>query len=151
MKSEDIKYIVVHCSATTPDQDIGFKEIDKMHKAKGWNGCGYHFIIRRNGAIETGRPLQTKGAHVRGHNSHSWGVCLVGGLDYDTTPIEDDFTSAQLTSLNSIISGLLYRAPKAEVLGHRDLSPDLDGDGVVEKHEWLKQCPCMDAKEWFYR
>lgn len=77
MKPADIKYIVVHCSATKPVQDIGRKEIDIMHKERGFDEVGYHFIIRQNGVIESGRSLDKVGAHASGHNSHSWGESMV--------------------------------------------------------------------------
>ena len=155
---ENIKFIVNHCSATNPLQDIGFAEIDRMHKArtyraksgeiKHWSGCGYHVIIRRNGVIEMGRSLQTMGAHAAGHNHHSWGVCWVGGVN-ENGDAEDNFTPEQMLSGELINRGLLIRAPHAEILGHRDLSPDLDGDGIIESHEWLKMCPCFDVREWW--
>lgn len=150
MKDADIKYIVVHCSATKPVQDIGLKELDVMHKQRGFESCGYHFIIRQNGVIEIGRPLAVQGAHVGGvgHNHDSWGVCLVGGLDAKGSPMAT-FGQPQMQSAASIIHGLILRAPTAQVLGHRDLSPDKDGDGVVESQEWLKQCPCFDTRHWW--
>jgi len=146
MRASNINYIVWHCSATESNKDIGFKEIDKMHRDKGWNGCGYHFIIRLDGTIEIGRNLDRQGAHVGGvgHNHDSWGICIVGGL-LNGEPT-NTMTDSQSFSLEKITRGLLLRAPDAEVLGHRDLSPDLDGDGIVEKHEWLKQCPCFDSR-----
>jgi N-acetylmuramoyl-L-alanine amidase len=148
---EKIKYIVIHCSATRKNQPTGFAEINAMHKARGWSGFGYHGIIRRDGTIELGRSLQTKGAHVghAGHNHDSWGWCLEGGLNEQGDIVEDDFEPIQLDTLKLVVKGLLLRAPQAEVVGHRDLSPDLDGDGVVEPHEWVKQCPTMDAGKWW--
>jgi len=150
MNFYDVNYIVVHCSATKSSLDIGYDEIDQMHKDRGWRKCGYHFIIRLDGTIEIGRNLNEQGAHVGGvgHNHDSWGICLIGGLNEDGEPT-DTFNTAQRFSLEKIIRGLLYKAPDAEVLGHRDLSPDLDGDGVVEPHEWLKQCPCFDVRGWW--
>jgi len=149
MKPSEINYIVWHVSATEADQDIGFDEIDKMHRDRGWSGCGYHFIIRLNGTLELGRNLDRRGAHVGkvGHNHDSWGICLVGGI-LNGKPT-DTVTDSQLYMLEKVTKGLKLRAPDAEVLGHRDLSPDLDGDGVIEEHEWMKECPCFDArKRW---
>ena len=144
----EINYIVVHCSATKPNQDIGFAEIDAMHKARGWAGCGYHIIIRQNGVIEIGRALDVQGAHVSGHNSHSWGVCMVGGLDA-FGKASATFHRDQMYSLQMIVEGLKIRAPQAEVLGHRDLSPDKNGDGVITQTEWIKECPCFDVRRWW--
>jgi len=148
MRDTDIKYIVIHCSATRATMDIGAKTIGHWHKERGWSRIGYHFVIRRDGSIELGRPLDMVGAHTKGHNRNSWGICLIGGVDTDNKP-ENNFTDAQFTSLRILIEGLKARAPEAEVLGHRDLSPDANGDGVIQKWEWLKACPCFYAREWY--
>lgn len=140
--------LVVHCAATKPSQDIGAREIDAMHKGFGWSGIGYHAVIRRNGSMELGRPWDDVGAHVRGHNHESVGVCLVGGLDALGRPAPA-FEPVQLKTLRLLIDGLRVRYQGARVLGHRDLSPDLDGDGVVEPHEFIKACPSMDARHWY--
>ncbi len=142
------RYIVVHCSATKETMDIGADEINQWHLNRGWKGIGYHAVIRRNGKIEFGRPFDDAGAHVKGHNFQSVGVCLIGGIDEEGDP-EDNFSSAQLKSLFDLLIVLEKAYPDAEVLGHRDLSPDVDGDGVVERHEWVKDCPCFDVKDWW--
>ena len=135
MLPEDIKYIVVHCSATKANMDIGLAEIDEWHRARGWSGIGYHGVIRRNGTLESGRPLDVPGAHAKGHNHESIGVCLVGGLDSNGRP-ENNFTEAQFETLRLIIGGFRKHFPAAEVLGHRDL-PHV-----------AKDCPCFDVREW---
>lgn len=147
MSPEQIDYIVVHCSATIDGHDIGYAEIDAMHRDRGWAGCGYHIIIRLDGTIELGRPYNMAGAHAYGYNRKSWGICLVGGLDSSGRP-HNTFTDTQMTSLLNVVRGMALRAPDAQILGHRDLSPDVDGDGVIEPHEWVKQCPCFDVKAW---
>ena len=142
-------YIVVHCSATPPTADIGADEIREWHVNKnGWRDIGYAAVIRRNGEIEFGRHFDDIGAHVRGVNAKSVGICLVGGVDANGVP-ENNFTEAQDTSLYYLVYMLHKAYPNAEVLGHRDLSPDLDGDGIIEEHEWLKACPCFDVKIWW--
>ena len=143
----DIKYIVVHCSATKTNFDIGKHDIDIWHKRRGWSGIGYHYVIRRDGTIEPGRPLDQIGAHAYGYNKVSWGVCLVGGLDKDGKA-EDNFTAEQYHALEDILNELYEKAPQAQIVGHRDLSPDIDGDGVIEKWEWKKECPCFDVAEF---
>jgi len=148
MRDSDIKYIVVHCSATPPRMNIGVKTINQWHRDRGWSGVGYHIVIRRDGTIEFGRPMDKTGAHAYGYNRVSWGICLIGGVDADGKA-EDNFTSAQYLSLGLIVDALKVRVPDAEVLGHRDLSPDIDGDGVIEKWEWTKECPCFDARQWY--
>lgn len=109
-----IDYIVIHCSASPNDKDIGFKEINEWHLQKGWKsdrgvGCGYHFIIRRNGIIEVGRTIDEVGSHVMNHNSNSIGVCLVG----DTV-----FEKKQFDSLKRIIGYLKNQYPNAKVKPH---------------------------------
>ena len=102
---------------------------------------------QREAAVVGPDPALDVGAHVRGHNYQSVGVCLVGGLDDDGEPA-DNFTAAQFSSLRNVIAMLASAWPGADVLGHRDLSPDLDGDGIISSDEWLKDCPCFDVKQW---
>lgn len=115
-------FIVVHCSATPPTMDIGLFEIRQWHVAKGWYDVGYHYIIRRDGSVEVGRPHYAMGAHVRGHNQESLGICLVGGINNtkDKTP-EDNFTAAQQDSLLELLDMVSETYPTAEIVGHRDL------------------------------
>jgi len=148
LKPEDIQFIVVHCSATPTALDIGATEIDEWHRDRGWSGIGYHGVIRRNGAFEPGRPLNQTGAHVKGHNYHSLGVCLIGGVDKHGRP-ENNFTHEQFSCLRLTLKNWRTIAPQAEILGHRDLSPDIDGDGVIEAWEFMKDCPCFDVREWW--
>ena len=148
MKQTDIKFIVVHCSASKPDQVAGVKEIDQMHKDRGWSGIGYNFVIRRDGAIEIGRPLNKVGAHVFGFNKISWSACLEGGLNANGDP-EANYSDQQLRNLRQLLTTLSIMAPGAEVKGHRDFSPDIDGDGIIERHEFIKACPCFDAPLWW--
>jgi N-acetyl-anhydromuramyl-L-alanine amidase AmpD len=148
-KRNTTKFIVIHCSATGPKADIGFKEIDGWHRAKGWASCGYHRIIRRNGKVENGRPLDEPGAHVVGYNAISVGVCMVGGVAADGKTPENNFTPEQFASLSKVVRDLKAMYPSAEVLGHRDLSPDLNRDGKITPNEWMKACPSFDARAWW--
>lgn len=140
-------YIVIHCSATGPNSDIGVDEITEWHKRRNFRTIGYQQVIRRDGQIEFGRHFDESGAHVKGHNFRSVGVCLVGGLDESGTPT-DNFTPAQFAALSASVRFLRRAYPNAVVLGHRDLSPDINGDGVVTSDEWLKECPCFDVRQW---
>lgn len=108
---------------------------------------GYHAVIRRSGEIEFGRHFDEPGAHVQGHNFRSVGVCMVGGVDANGEP-ENNFTNEQFESLRALLDMLQLAYPNATVLGHRDLSPDLDGDGLVTEAEWLKDCPCFSVRDW---
>lgn len=124
-----IHRIVVHSSATTADMDIGVKEIDTWHKMKGWAGCGYHYVVRRSGVVEWGRDLQDKGAHARGYNQTSIGLCLIGGAALWTNPKTNrqaliaraNFTVIQMEILASLLKLLHEYYPQANIYGHRDL------------------------------
>lgn len=141
-------YIVIHCSATRPEMDIGVEDIRRWHQAKGWKDIGYHFVIRRNGNVQSGRNIHSVGSHVKGYNAVSVGICLVGGLDKGSQPA-DNFTPSQRRNLRTLVAELQKRFPTAKVLGHRDLSPDLNKDGKITKNEWLKDCPCFDVATFF--
>jgi N-acetylmuramoyl-L-alanine amidase len=170
-----INLIVVHCSATQNGDGLfrgkhgepGFKTpldvIDEMHAARGFKrsgytaktfnprhkSVGYHYIISCNGALFTGRHLGEPGAHVAGHNANSIGICLTGTSQY--TAEQFWHLAALLRDLNKS-TGIPLVSPKrvptglvGGVCGHRDLSPDLNGDGVVQSREWIKACPGFDV------
>ena len=127
-----ITLIVVHCSAVRPDQQSSAAQIDTWHRRQGWKlGIGYHYVVRRDGQIETGRPEWLVGAHCQNHNSHSIGVCYEGGLDIRGKPV-DTRTEAQKEALRRLLKALKERYPRALIVGHRNLNP-------------LKACPCFDA------
>lgn len=128
-------YIVVHCAATKPSMNIGAKEIDRWHRQRGWLCIGYHYVIRRDGTLETGRPVDDAGAHVEGHNMHSVGVCLVGGISEKGKP-ECNYTEAQWKTLASLLKELTEKYPTAKVVGHSDLNPN-------------KACPVFDVTGWY--
>ena len=140
-------YIVVHCSATGPNSDIGVDEINEWHSKRGFDSIGYHTVIRRDGQVEFGRHFDEPGAHVKGQNYRSVGVCMVGGVEQGKA--KSNFTQEQFDSLETTIRFLKLAYPSAALMGHRDLSPDLDGDGVVEESEWLKECPSFDVRQWW--
>lgn len=141
-----VEYIVVHCSATPEGLDLNANDINRMHRARNFSMIGYHKVVKLNGAVEDGRPMDRQGAHVRGYNHKSVGICYIGGLDA-SRKAKDTRTDFQVVAMANEIVSLKKKFPNAKVVGHRDLSPDLDGDGVVEPHEWMKQCPCFDASE----
>lgn len=130
-------YIVVHCSASRPSQNVGAADIDRWHRQRGFKCLGYHFVIKRDGTIEEGRPVDQVGAHVENWNSVSVGVCMVGGVAEDNVnKAENNFTPEQFDSLRKVIADLKKRYPKAIVNGHRDF-PNVK-----------KACPSFPAKEW---
>lgn len=143
------KYITTHCSATQNDYSITPERIKQWHLNRGWSDIGYHFIITTDGVLHVGRPITKQGAHVAGHNKDNIGICLVGGIDSNGKSVMN-FNEFQLGTLRILLQDLMwkYRITKDRVKGHRDWSPDKDGDGVVEKHEWLKDCPCFDVQHW---
>ncbi len=129
------EYIVVHCAATKPSMDIGLREIRMWHKQQGWLDVGYHFIIRRDGTVETGRPQNAVGSHARNYNSNGVGVCLVGGVDNNMKP-EANFTDAQWASLETIVKKLQADYPNARICGHTDLDKG-------------KACPSFNVSQWW--
>ena len=141
------EYVVWHCSATPPSQDIGSAQIAIMHKAKGWDDIGYAMVIRRDGRVEAGEDLRRAAAHVKGLNMHSVGICMIGGVDEDGNP-ENNFTEAQWKAAKHVFEFFTLLYPDAKQVGHRDLSPDRDGDGRVQRHEFLKACPCFSVAQW---
>ncbi|MDE5688204.1 MAG: N-acetylmuramoyl-L-alanine amidase [Paramuribaculum sp.] len=126
-----INEIIVHCTATPSGRDIGAAQIDVWHKANGWNGIGYHYVVRLDGSIETGRAEALAGAHCVGHNAHSIGVVYVGGLEADGKTPADTRTPAQKEALVQLLRSLKERYPGAVIRGHRDFA--------------AKACPCFDA------
>jgi N-acetyl-anhydromuramyl-L-alanine amidase AmpD len=140
--------IVIHCTASRFGVADNVESIRKMHIERGFKDIGYHFLIGLNGEKWTGRrPLGAQGAHVRYFNETTLGVSYVGGLGPDGKPA-DTRTTAQTAAMLAVIRPLLQLYPRAVILGHRDLSPDMDNDGWVEANEYVKQCPCFDAGPW---
>ncbi len=145
MMMRRIDLIVIHCTGTRESQRLSEEELEKYHRSIGFSECGYHFYVRRDGNIVGMRDITKVGAHARGYNSHSIGIAYEGGLDSLGNP-KDTRTIAQKFSLQSLVAALLRSFPNVKIVGHRDLSPDLDGNGKVEPHEWVKSCPCFDVK-----
>ena len=139
--------IVIHCSATPPERDVGVADIDLMHKQRGWQSIGYHIVIKRTGKVEFGESLILQGAHAKGHNADSVAICLSGGLNASGKS-ENNYTDEQWAALKDTVEFLRRAYPKAVVVGHRDLSPDKDGDGLIERHEFMKDCPCFSVLDW---
>ena len=126
-----ITLIVIHCSAVKPDQMSSAAQIDTWHRQRGFHlGIGYHYVIRRDGSIEKGRPEWLIGAHCMNHNAHSIGICYEGGLDIRGDPA-DTRTEAQKVAMRQLLEDLHERYPRALILGHHDLNPH-------------KACPCIE-------
>ena len=115
--------VVIHCSAVRPDQMSSVAQIDSWHRERGFKfGVGYHYVIRRDGSIEAGRPEWMVGAHCVNHNKYSIGVCYEGGLDARGQPA-DTRTAAQKATLRQLLTDLHRRYPRAVIVGHHDLNP----------------------------
>ena len=127
-----IDRIVVHCAATPEGVHFDASDIDSWHRGRGWNGIGYHFVVLLDGTIEYGRPVETQGAHVRGYNKSSIGLCYIGGVD-SSNHAKDTRTDAQKESLKLLIKTLGRLHPGVTISGHRDYS--------------AKACPSFDATE----
>ena len=128
-----ITLIVIHCSAVRPDQTSSKEDIEKWHKDRGFKCIGYHYVIRRDGTIELGRPEWMVGAHChvagQNHNKYSIGVCYEGGLDLRGQPA-DTRTAEQKQTMRRLLEELHARYPRAMIVGHHDLNP-------------YKDCPCI--------
>lgn len=123
----EITKLVIHC-ADTPDGSIFHaSDIDRWHRERGFSAIGYHFVIPISGVLEAGRPVAVKGAHAKGHNWDSIGICLIG---------RSRFTPAQWATLQTLVVAHMHTYPDVDVLGHRDL-PDV-----------RKTCPGFSVREW---
>lgn len=148
-----IDYIVVHCTATPEGKDSTVEQIRREHKAQGWADIGYHYVVTLDGRLHLGRDVDRAGAHVEGHNSNSIGIAYVGGLEnkpgvpYAKLKAKDTRTPAQKATLLSLLIDLHKIYPYAKICGHRDFSPDKNGNGTIEPSEWIKDCPSFDAKK----
>lgn len=142
--------IIVHCTASKEGVPMTVEQIRKEHTkpksqgGNGWNDIGYHIVVLLDGTIANGRDVDYVGAHVSGHNSNSIGVVYVGGLDKKGNP-KDTRTQKQKEALLEVLKALRKLYPKAKIKGHRDYSPDKNGDGIISPCEFIKSCPCFDA------
>lgn len=158
-----INLIVIHCSATRENEDFTFDDLMRAHKARGFRTVGYHYYIRKDGSVNIGRPITEIGAHVGdlGLNHNSVGICYEGGLKSEGRPnapstAKDTRTLEQksriIDCINDVLLQLLldssthHDISSIRICGHRDLSPDLNNDGIIESREWVKMCPCFDAE-----
>ena len=122
----NIKHLVIHCSDSPQGRGDNAATIHRWHTEKGWDGIGYHYVILENGEVEAGRPEYWPGAHVRGHNASSIGICLIGNGVY---------TIKQYKSLGCLLLRLKERYENAKIVGHDELDS-------------RKDCPCFDVQGW---
>ena len=128
----ELKEIILHCTATKEGQDYSVEQVRKWHLDRGFNDIGYHFLIRLDGTVEAGRPLETVGAHCTGHNANSIGIAYVGGLDKNGRP-KDTRTLPQREAMRRLVYDLKQYFPRLEVHGHNEYS--------------TKACPCFPVSE----
>ena len=126
-----INEIIVHCSATAEGRDFTVADITRWHKKRGFTTIGYHYVIYRDGTIHNGRDINVGGAHCIGHNTHSIGICYIGGCKKDGLSPKDTRTEEQKKTLLSMLKKLRILYPKAKIYGHRDFAN--------------KACPSFDA------
>lgn len=139
--SRNIKFIVVHCTAGNAQQKT--QDIFSYWKYKlGWKSYGYHYLISNDGSVENITDVEKPSNGVKNHNHHSIHVCYKGGLNG-----VDTRTPEQKEALINVLRNLKKKYPKAQIVGHRDLSPDLNKDGKITQNEWVKICPCFNAVE----
>lgn len=138
-----IKRIVIHCTATP--QSATTSQLMRGFKERGWAAPGYHLLVLPAGSIRQLWPLDRVANGARGYNATSVHVAWVGGVDASGRPT-DNRTPAQRAALRELVRRLARRFPGAEIVGHRDLSPDLNGNGIVDPWERVKECPCFDVR-----
>lgn len=140
-----INEIIVHCTATPRGREVSVREIDRWHRKRGFDAgavsasglrsIGYHYVIHLDGSVDAGRDEALRGAHCRGHNSHSIGICYVGGLSADGRCPLDTRTDAQRVAMTRLIHELTARYPSATVHGHNEFA--------------AKDCPCFNVRKEF--
>ncbi len=127
-----ITEIIIHCSATPESRNVTVEEIREWHKDRGFNDIGYHYVIDLDGEVHAGRSIEKPGAHCARHNTHSIGICYVGGTDAHGIP-KDTRTPEQKESLRNLVYELSLKYLEATIHGHNDFSD--------------KDCPCFSVKD----
>ena len=127
----NINKIIVHCSATKEGKAFNVADITRWHKQRGFATIGYHYVVLLDGSIQQGRAEMVMGAHCKGYNANSIGICYIGGLDENGNS-KDTRTPEQKKSLLELLKRLKKDYPNATIHGHREFAN--------------KDCPCFDAK-----
>ena len=137
----DINKIILHCSATREGQDISTETIRGWHvNERGWSDIGYHYVVLLDGTVDKARPVERQGAHVRGKNKGSIGVCYIGGCDADMNP-KDTRNEAQKKSLEELITYLMESYDDATLHGHNEFSSKAcPSFNVEEEYKELIEC-----------
>lgn len=132
-----INSIVIHCSATPEGKNFTAADIDAWHRKRNFSQIGYHYVIRLDGLVEEGRPIELPGAHCieQSMNRESIGICYIGGCTADGHTPKDTRTLAQQFSIHNLVSRLRkeYSIPADRIFGHRDFA--------------AKACPSFDVHD----
>lgn len=129
-----ITKIILHCAATPEGKDYTVAQIDQWHRARGFAGIGYHYVIDRYGKVHPGRSVERAGAHCTGQNANSIGICYIGGVAADGKTPKDTRTPAQRNAMKDLVMQLLRQYPRATVHGHNEFA--------------AKACPSFDVRAW---
>jgi len=143
-----INLIVIHCSASPNGRSVSVDTIRQWHKARGFIDIGYHWVIDIDGTVDEGRGEDRIGAHAEGYNARSIGICLVGGVGGPDKHNPGQYSQTQWDSLKVLLAEIQGRYPGSTVVGHRDLSPDMNHNGHIESVEWIKLCPSFEVSGW---
>lgn len=127
-----INELIWHCTATPEGKHFDVKDIDRMHKQRGWSGIGYHKLVLLDGSVQEGRPESKIGAHVAGRNTGTIGYSYVGGVMKDGRTPKDTRTDAQKKTMIRLTKEAIRKYGLKKVSGHHDYA--------------AKACPCFPAR-----
>ena len=161
MGKQKLKYLVIHCTATPEGRDVSAADIRRMHtspkpQGRGWRQVGYTDLFRLDGTrerlVKNNEDAYVDGWEVTngaaGFNSVSRHIVYAGGVAKDGKTQQDTRTPAQRSAMAEYVQDFHRRHPDVKIIGHRDLSPDRNGNGKVEPNEWTKACPSFEVSEW---
>ena len=137
-----ITRIFIHCTAGSQKQTVG--DLKEEFKRKGWKNPGYHYVVDVNGHIWILLKEAEIANGVHGYNQNSIHIAYIGGIDAKGKAV-DNRTPEQRETLRMIVEAMKAKYPEAVVLGHRDISPDKNGNGIVDPWERIKECPSFDV------
>lgn len=129
-----VSEIIIHCSATPEGKDYTVEQLSVWHRRRGFAMIGYHYILYRDGSCHVGRRLDMVGAHCKGHNAESIGICYIGGVAADGYTPKDTRTTEQRKAMTILLRELHSRFPEATLHGHREFAN--------------KACPSFDCHEY---
>lgn len=161
MGKQKLKYLVIHCTATPEGRDVSAADIRRMHtspkpRGRGWRQVGYTDLFRPDGTrerlVKNNEDAYVDGWEITngaaGFNSVSRHIVYAGGVAKDGKTPKDTRTPAQRSAMAEYVQDFHRRHPDVKIIGHRDLSPDRNGNGKVEPGEWTKACPSFEVSEW---